>query len=531
MFLATTNLGWMPYFVLAVYLGLLIVLGLLSLVKSRKAQNAEEDYYLAGRGQGIVVTSLTIMATYFSGFAILTFPGWVYSFGIPPMLLALNLPVAAAAIYIIGNKIREAGQIHGFVTPADMITHHYGESKILRFLVVLTGALYAIPYIIMQVKAGGELAEGLFKGIEPFQFFGTEITIYETGVFALALITMLYVLVGGMRSVAWTDAVQGFLLLSAMLVSSVAIFHALDGPANYFRQISQLDGKYLTMPAPGERFNATAALTFCTFASLASVIQPSQWMRFYSANSKDTLRKTAIIFTTVLPLCFLVGVFLVGLGGQVLFPAGSEETAANLSRPDQVVIAVISDTLPHMLGSFGIFIVTLILVAVMAASMSTADSALHALSAIVTRDVYRPLRPKSTESERTWVGRAVIAAATVVSVFIAHGLADSPFLSTIAQFFFLAMAFSAQLLPITIDMLFLKKGTSAGAIVGLGAGIFTVSLFPGISPLLLGQDASIVQLTSTLKSHLDVGFCGIVVNVFVFFLVSKLTTKPAATRG
>ncbi|MGC6424853.1 MAG: sodium:solute symporter family protein [Lentimonas sp.] len=525
MFLATTNLGKTPYFVLAGYLTLLVALGLLSLIQSRKAKNAEEDYYLAGRGQGIIVTSLTIMATYFSGFAILTFPGWVYSYGISPMLFALNLPVAAAAIYLIGSRIREAGQKHGFVTPADMITHHYGDSKILRVLVVLTGALYAIPYVIMQVKAGGELAEGLFKGVEAFHFLGAEITIYETGVFALAIITMLYVLVGGMRSVAWTDSVQGFLLLSAMLVSGVAIFFALDGMGNYFKAVSQLDGKFLTMPAPGERFNATAALTFCVFASLASVIQPSQWMRFYSARSKDTLRKTSIIFTTVLPLCFLVGVFLVGLGGQVLFPTGSEEAAANLARPDQVVIAVISETLPNMLGSFGIFIVTLILVAVMAASMSTADSALHALSGIVTRDVYRPLRPNSTENERTWVGRAVIVIATVASAFIAHSLADSPFLSTIAQFFFLAMAFSAQMLPITIDMLFLKKGTLTGAVAGLAAGIFTVFLFPGISPLILGEDASIVQLTSTLKSHLDVGFCGIVVNVVVFVVVSKLTTQ------
>ncbi|MEM6886298.1 MAG: sodium:solute symporter family protein, partial [Verrucomicrobiota bacterium] len=485
------------------------------------AKDAETDYYLAGRGQGILVTSLTIMATYFSGFAILTFPGWVYSNGISPMLYALNLPVAAAAIFLIGDRIRAAGQKHGFVTPADMITHHYGDSPLLRILVVLTGAFYAIPYIIMQVKAGGELAEGLFKDTAPFMLFGSEITIYETGVFALALITMIYVLVGGMRSVAWTDVVQGFLLLSAMLVSGLAIFHALNGPGNYFREVSQLDGKFLTMPAFGERFNATAALTFCLFASLASVIQPSQWMRFYSARNRDTLRKTSIIFSTVLPLCFLGGVFLVGLGGQVLFPAGSAEAAANLARPDQVVIAVISDTLPAMLGSFGIFIVTLILVAVMAASMSTADSALHALSGIVTRDIYRPFRPASTENERTWVGRAVIVVATIISAYIAHSLADSPFLSTIAQFFFLAMAFSAQLLPITIDMLFLKKGTPTGAVAGLAAGILTVFLFPGLSPLILGEEASIVQLTTTLKSHLDVGCCGIVVNVLVFVLVSK----------
>jgi len=521
--LAASDLGNTPYVVLAGYLLLLLALGVFSLIKSRGAKDAEADYYLAGRGQGLLVTSLTIMATYFSGFAILTFPGWVYSNGIPPMLYALNLPVAAAAIFLIGNRIRAAGQKHGFITPADMITHHYGESRILRVLVVLTGALYAIPYIIMQVKAGGELAEGLFIGTPPFQIFGIEITIYETGVFALALVTMLYVLVGGMRSVAWTDVIQGVLLLSAMLVSGLAIFYALDGPANYFEKISQLDGRFLTMPAFGERFNATSALTFCLFASLASVIQPSQWMRFYSAKSRDTLRKTSIIFATVLPLCFLAGVFLVGLGGQVLYPASSAEATASLARPDQIVIAVISQTLPDLFGTFGVFAVTLILVAVMAASMSTADSALHALSGIVTRDIYKPLRPESTESERTWVGRAVIVAATLTSAIIAHQLADTPFLSTIAQFFFLAMAFSAQLLPITIDMLFLKKGSARGAICGLAAGLLTVCLFPGISPLLLGEDAGIVKITSQIKSHVDVGMCGVLVNTLVFIGIDRLT--------
>ncbi|WP_411847637.1 sodium:solute symporter family protein [Roseibacillus persicicus] len=526
---ASSNLGNTPYFVLGGYLILLLALGVFSLLKSRAAKDAEADYYLAGRGQGILVTSLTIMATYFSGFAILTFPGWVYSNGVSPMLYALNLPVAAAAIYLIGDRIRAAGHKHGFITPADMIVNHYGESRILRFLVVLTGALYAIPYIIMQVKAGGELAEGLFKDTPPFVLLGTEITIYDTGVFALALITMVYVLIGGMRSVAWTDVVQGLLLLTAMLVSGIAIFHALDGPANYFQKVSQLDGKFLTMPEPGAPFNATAALTFCLFASLASVIQPSQWMRFYSARDRDTLRKTSIIFSTILPVCFLMGVFLVGLGGQVLYPTGSEEAATHLARPDQIVIAVITETLPAMLGSFGVFIVTLILVAVMAASMSTADSALHALSGIVTRDVYKPLRPRSTESERTWVGRIVIVVATIASAYIAHSLADSPFLSTIAQFFFLAMAFSAQLLPITIDMLFVKEGTLTGAVSGLAAGIMTVFLFPGLSPLLFGEDASIVELTTELKSHLDVGFCGLVVNVLVFIVVTKWSARQQSS--
>ena len=188
--LAATDLGAFPYVVLGFYLLLLLGLGFASLLKSRGAKDAETDYYLAGRGQGLLVSSLTIMATYFSGFAILTFPGWVYSNGIAPMLFALNLPVAAAGIYIIGNRIRKLGQKHGHITPADLISHHYGDSPALRFMVALVGALYVIPYVVMQIKAGGILAQGLFQDVEHLTLLGQQISIEDTGVAVLSLVTM-----------------------------------------------------------------------------------------------------------------------------------------------------------------------------------------------------------------------------------------------------------------------------------------------------------------------------------------------------
>ena len=523
--LAATDLGILPYLVLGAYLLLLLGLGLASLMKSRAAKDAEADYYLAGRGQGLLVTSLTIMATYFSGFAILTFPGWVYSSGIAPMLFALNLPVAAAGIYLLGNRIRKLGQQHGHITPADLISHHYGDSPALRFLVALVGALYVIPYVVIQIKAGGILAQGLFQNVEHLTLFGWQISIEDTGVAVLSLVTMLYVLVGGMRSVAWTDVIQGVLLLGSMLLSGVAIVHALGGISGYFQAVSELDGSLLTMPPPGERFNAWSAVTFCAFASLASIVQPAQWMRFYSARSSDTLRKTAIVFSTILPICFLLGVFLVGLGGRALYPMVDGALPDGMNKPDDIVIHVISQQFPEIFGSFGLFLIALILVAVMAASMSTADSNLHALSAVVTRDLYHPLRPGSSEKERAWVGRAVIIFATLAAAALTYWGAQGTLLKTITTFFFMAMAFSAQLLPLAIDILYLKKGTRQGAIAGLAAGIATVFLFPPIGSLLLGEEHVVTLFTAKLKTLLDVGFCGIAVNVLVFAAVSAATRK------
>ena len=181
---------------------------------------------------------------------------------------------------------------------------------------------------------------------------------------------------------------------TAEFMSHHHVMHALGGPSGYFQEVSKLDGQLLTMPDAPAKFNAWHAVTFCAFASLASIVQPAQWMRFYAARDSATLRRAAITFSTVLPICFIFGVFLVGLGGRALYPMLADGSLPEgLSNPDQIVVRVILDLFPELLGIVGVILVSLILVAVMAASMSTADSNLHALSAVATRDVYHQLRP------------------------------------------------------------------------------------------------------------------------------------------
>ena len=216
-------------------------------------------------------------------------------------------------------------------------------------MVALTGALYVLPYVIMQIKGGGLLADGLFREIEHVSLFGWQITMENAGVAALSLVTMIYVIIGGMRSVAWTDVMQGIILLSSMVLSGVAVIYALEGPTNFFARVSsELDGELLTVPEPGDSnpHNVWRILTFCAFASLASIIQPAQWMRFYAARDSTTLRRAAIAFSTVLPVCFIFGVFLVGLGGRVLYEPQTVDGIVHLpdgSKVDQILIQVIQD--------------------------------------------------------------------------------------------------------------------------------------------------------------------------------------------
>ena len=545
----TPDLGLLPHFCLAGYLLFLLGIGIWGV---RKSRSGEEDYYLAGRGQGWLVSSLTIMATFFSSAAMLGAPGAVYKEGVVFALFALNVPLSGAAIYVLGNRIRKLGHTHGHVTPADLICGHYDSSVALRCLVALIGFLYAVPYVVIQIQAGGIISERLFAGEHAF----------EIGACLLSLVTMLYIMIGGMRSVAWTDALQGALLMTGMLLAGLAAVAALGGPSAFFEKVNDLPHTSLSVPGTTGSFTPEKMFTLCIFGALGSMIQPAQWMRFYAAKSANALRRSAVIFALGLTACFLFGVMLVGLGGQALYPLAKPNTdgvfeyrlqqdtntvaateadlakrLANGAKPlphpdvgtdsrdfDQIMVVVLKRHLPELFGPVGLLLGTLIIIAIMAAAMSTADSNLHAMSAVLTRDIYGGvLRPGASEKSRLWVGRGVIAAATVLSlgmVFVSRSSESFDPIGMIMPMSILAIAFSSQLLPVTIDVLFLKRGSRQGAIAGIIAGMLVVLMFSPIPAILTGSDSAVVGLFARLKQLADIGFCGVVVNVTVFALVS-----------
>lgn len=609
------KLGFMPYIVLVGYLALLLALGVFGWMKSR---GGEDDYYLAGRDQGWVVTSLTIMATFFSSFALLGAPGMVYRDGVVFALFSLNVPVGGLTVYLIGGRIWKLGKKYGYVTPGDLVADYYDSKYGLRILVAVAGFLYAIPYIVMQIQAGGIVSQKLF-GDDTF----------ATGAIVLATITTLYIMIGGMRSVAWTDVIQGAMLIVGMLVGGFAMLLVFDGPGDFTHRVAtELPASSLTAPGNSGIWVWTKTMTLVVLASSGSMIQPAQWMRYYAARSLTALKRSAVIFAAVLTSCFLLGVMLIGLAGQVLYPlqfevavtpeekaewqllddtpihsafSVSQEKVAiqwegkarpelrdqdfahlkslNLgpqwngsideleksfndagTRPsvvphpevdedpsdrkdfDAIILVVLNEKLPDALGSFGAIFASLMIVAIMAASMSTADSNLHSLSAIFTRDVYdQYIRPKASEQERVWVGRLIIVAASALAVGLVifgrqeKGATETvashyDLLHMIAQLGFVAIAFTAQLLPMAIDVLYLRRGTKAGATAGLFFGLVGAFLFgPLFGMLADGSGLGIlISLKSVIKAlgtglPIDGSAWGLMLNIPIFILVSCYT--------
>jgi SSS family solute:Na+ symporter len=549
MFGQEQDLGAAPVVMVVLYLLVLLVLGAIGYLRSRQS---EEDYYLAGRDQSWFVSGLTIIATFFSSFAFLGAPAAVYREGLVFTLFALNLPLSGASIYLLGARIRKIGFARGFVTPADMVSDYYQSPVVLRLLVALAGYLYAIPYVMMQIKAGGEISAVMFRGNElSLGRLGTY-DAFQTGAVVLAGITMLYIMVGGMRSVAWTDVLQGCLLIGGMLLGGVAVVSAFGGVRGFGAALAELPESSLTAPGTTGRYPWSKMLTICMFASVGSFVQPAQWMRFYAAGSGQALKRSALLFALTLPVCFLLGVMLVGIGGQALYPLVGE--GANAAPPahvgefDRILVVVLKDQLPALFGvTVGAALASLVIVAIMAASMSTADSNLHAVSAVTVRDIYdRFLRPQSTQRERLWVGRGVIVATTIAALILvlqtpgeAGGTSTLDFLRMIALLGFVAIGFSVQLLPLAIDILYLRRGTAAGAAAGLAAGLFGAFLF---SPL-FGPVADMLQSVPWAGNFarafqscggrfpMDSTAWGLLFNVPIFVGVSLVTRPvPSGTR-
>jgi len=579
-FLADSKMvgGYLPHIMLGGYMLLLVWL---CYYGYRKGKPTEEDYYLAGRSQGLLVSSLTIMATMFSSAALLGIPGTVYRDGLAFLPFAMNLTVGGLGIYFLGTRMHKLGRARGYVTPADLVGDYYGGTSI-RILVVGTGVLYVLPYVIMQIKAGGYLAERLFPHAPPLTLLGKEFDMFDTGVWVLSLLTMAYVLIGGMRSVAWTDVIQGLLLLTGMLVAGLATVIYFQGKGGYFNAVSTLPREALTMPGATGKWNPWMMFSICTIVALGAVIQPGQWMRFYAARSVKTLRQCSMVFAFVLPTCFIFGIMLVAIGARVEFPptwkapteelekanpweANGEYAAGEQVRlegnlfqaihafgadksfdeknwvpvqklyphealgpspsdGDKAVIVMTQLTVPEVFGSgWGTIIVTIILVAVLAASMSTADSNLHALSAVLTRDVFdRFVHPNASERQKTWFGRAVIIVATILAVaLVEFSNETSGFnpLKLITQLMLLALSFCSQLLPVAIDLLFINRGTRGGAVAGLTTGIAVVLLLNFYPDYSFGV-TSVLHLCAV----------GVLANALVFTVVSRFTSKVPPER-
>ena len=257
-----------------------------------------------------------------------------------------------------------------------------------------------------------------------------------------------------------------------------------------FRQIAQVKPTHLLV-GPG------STMSFAAYASalLVSVLGFSMWphlfMKAYTAKSEKVLKQTIVMYPSF--AIFMVPVLCIGFAGI------QQVSPEELGAPDRILPWMFT----HM--DFPAPAVGLVLAAALAAAMSTQDTITHAAGSIFAQDLVEPLkRKKHTEKEATmWVRVSVVgfgAASYLVAVFGGQ---------TLVSLLLGAYGSIVQLLPLAAATFFWPRATKAGAICGLLAGVlYNYLIVLKIIPRLWDIHA---------------GIQGLVVNVLVLIIVSKLT--------
>ena len=432
-----------PYLFIGAYLLLTLVIGIIGY---RSQKDTPEDYFLAERKIGSIVLFFTLIATNFSAFAFLGLSGAGYRIGISyyPMI-GFGTALVGITFYFIGYKVWLLGKEKGLITPSELIANRLPSQPLkLTFSAVMV--IFTIPYLTLQPIGGGYLLENLTNGQIPY-FWGAAF---------LTFIIVLYVFIGGMKSVALTDVLQGVLMWILMIVAVVTISQSLGGLTEANQTVHKLKPELFSRSGANNFFTPHKWFSYMLLWGLSVPMFPQMFMRFYTPKNPNSLKLSASLYPLITCIMFICPV-LIGMWGHINFPdlVGKEA--------DKIF--------PMMLAEYtSTTIASLVMVGALAAFMSTLDSQLLALSSMMTRDIYIVyIRPEATLREQTFVGKIFIVILAIIGLINA---ANPP--ETIAAIATQAFTGLAVLFPTVIAALYGKNISPLSCLISIIFGEMAV---------------------------------------------------------
>lgn len=437
------------------------------------------DYFLANRSLGGIIGALTYSATTYSAFMLVGLAGLTYRGGVGALGFELIYLSGLVLVVYFGPRFWLVGKKYGYVTPTEMLGDRY-QSRVLAVIAAIANCIFLIPYSSVQLTGVGLLVSGVTDG-------GISVM---TGMVIATLLAIVWSLIAGMRSVAWTDSLQTvIMLITATTVVLIVLAH-IGGLGSLFTQLQQDYPGWLSVPGNGYfDVHTFVGLTLPWF--FFSLTNPQVSQRLFVPRSLQSMRTMINGFMIFGFIYTLVSIFW-GLSARILFP--------DLSNPDLAT--------PTLLGSGIInpWLALIVAIGILAAAVSTIDSILLTLSSMLARDVYRHASPDAGEQKQLNIGMWSIPVIALAAFAFATLQLD-----LIAV---LSVASSAGLLvmvPVTIGAFFWKRGTGSGAVSSIIIG---------------GITAVFLQLSGWKPLGFWPGVWTLFIATAVFVIVSLITKAP-----
>ena len=437
------------------------------------------DYFIWNRSMGGFIGALSYSATTYSAFMLVGLAGLAYAGGVGALGFEMVYFSGLALVAFFGPRFLLVGKKFGYVTPSEMLGDRYA-SRWVAVVTALASCVFLIPYSAVQLAGIGYLLSGVTDG-------GISFT---AGTLVATVLAVTFALVAGIRSVAWTDALQVLVMLVTATVAVLLVVNSLGGFGELFGRVAEEHPGALSVPGGGFfSFSVFLGLTLPWFFFSLSNPQVSQ--RLFMVGTMKNLRRMILGFLGIGFIYTLVAV-LWGFAALVRFP---NLESADLATPSLLA----SDLVPPVVA-------VIVIVGILAAAISTIDSILLTLSSMIARDVYGNSSGGADDGRQLLVGKIVIPVIAVLALLFA-GLQ----LDLIAV---LAVSSSAGLLvtvPAIIGAFFWRRGTAAGVLASVVLSGALVAYLEIAQTRLLGQASSV---------------WGLLAAVALYVGVSLLTTAP-----
>ena len=428
--------NWTEAIVFIVYLVFMIGVGLFFFLRSKGA--GEKEYFLGGRKMGPWVSALSAGASDMSAWVLMGLPTAIYAKGLGQVWIAVGLAIGYALSWLFEAKRLRAFSIvsDDAITIPQYLTRRF-KSKSYA-LQVVCAMIFLIAYTIYaasSISAAGTLFN---------KVIGLDTTV---AMYLAAAIIIGYTFLGGFSAVCWTDFFQGLLMLGALLLAPLFALNLM----NITPEAIAAETPAFYNPITSWQDIASGLGWGLGYFGMPHII-----IRFLSVRSQKDIRKSAgigISWTTLI----LIFAALVGIFGRQMLAYDAE-----MVKNETVFITMVRQMFPAVISG-------ILLSAILAASMSTADSQLLAAASAFSSDVYKPIvrGNKASDREMLWTGRMVVLIIAVVALVIATNPESGTIMSLVSNAW---GVFGAAFGPVILLSLFWKRLNFFGALSGIVAG-------------------------------------------------------------
>lgn len=333
----------------AFFLGMLIV-GIFSLRKIKSTSS----YFVADRSGNTLVITGSLLATIIGGSSTIGLAGLGYSKG---LVGAWWMLVGVIGLLILSFWLAERVRDYALYTLPEILDRQYG-GHLLRIVSSVLIASAWLGIIAAQIIAAGKILSVLWPGHLDL------LMIIASSVF------ITYTILGGQYSILRTDFIQSIFIILGIAICLVAGISAAGGLSGI---VEQLPESHLSFPISPD-FSAIDLLTFIFFVGATFLVGPDIYTRIFCSRDRSVARKSILLSAVIMvPLAFAIT--FIGIAASIILPG---------IPPENAFPALVMKSLPIGLNG-------LVMAALLAAVMSSADTCLLTTSTVLSADVIKPL--------------------------------------------------------------------------------------------------------------------------------------------